>query len=694
MILSGLLFLATRYRCRGDPLSEQAAEQLSRLRVKIPIDQESMWTCEITDSKIADIVRFVSLQCQDGWEQRLHAYVDQVRALLVALSRHSEMALPREHELKDEITVDSDAAGKNANRKLLAYEIANGRTELRSSPLRHLLDTTSRCNLRCLTCHQSATQDVVHYDIADVAYGAITPAIRYADQVMLAGMGETLLSRSAPTLISAYKRAGAYVEIITNGTTLGRTARLAAAIDVILVSFDGGTAASYNAVRRYGDFERLLGLLSGLDAESRRKICLNFVVTKQNVFTARECLSIAGELGLGQVHFQEMSSYLSWHHLMAIDDCERAWFFTQFPAWAEQARAAGVHAVCQLVEAYDPGAAMPIEIEERTRHSIAALSHLPFPAMPQPGTLDNLLYDLKALCNAELPSEVEWLGRAIAAIAPPSPEARPLATELVDAAARERESLMERLDRGEAKLPHCLSTFAHIFVNGDGTTRPCCTLQTRLAFVAADGFSNVRNSRPNMELRGHHVRQMAPRKECSGCRDPLRFHFLVEILEELASDGIDISMIRAPDDFPLPASIAAHPLVQKLGPGDSVSSTLGSSAPIRQPGHQNFNLDVYVTNPGVISVTVPGHVETATLRSITGRKGTDQRLLGALVGRLQIDNEVLELHDARLSAGFHQVERHGLHLVRWTAGRGRIALGKAASDRVLTIEVAAILAPS
>jgi hypothetical protein len=45
----------------------------------------------------------------------------------------------------------------------------------------------------------------------------------------------------------------------------------------------------------------------------------------------------------------------------------------------------------------------------------------------------------------------------------------------------------------------------------------------------------------------------------------MRFHFLVELLEELKNDGIPISQIRKPEDFVVPASIASHPLVKELG---------------------------------------------------------------------------------------------------------------------------------
>jgi hypothetical protein len=47
--------------------------------------------------------------------------------------------------------------------------------------------------------------------------------------------------------------------------------------------------------------------------------------------------------------------------------------------------------------------------------------------------------------------------------------------------------------------------------------------------------------------------------------DPHRFYHLLPLLKILKDDGVDVSKIAKPDDFPLPTSIANDPLIRELG---------------------------------------------------------------------------------------------------------------------------------
>ena len=471
------------------------------------------------------------------------------------------------------------SSAKNLNRKLLAYEVVNGRTHLRSSPVRHVVHTTTRCNLRCLTCFQSASQDFVHYDIADISRSGLKPAVRLVQQVMVAGTGEPLLSRSASEIITEYKQAGAYVEVITNGTALPRESNLLSVIDVLMLSFDGGTATSYNAVRRGSNFDKLVAKIGDLPSDQRKKICLNFVVSKQNIYTAECCVELAIKLQLGQVHFQEMTGYLPWHDRMLIGDAERAWFFCHFPDWAAAAERSDIRVLCHLVPPTKPASDHPINREALTIAGITAVADVPIAKMPARMSLTEISSAMQILLATEIPVMLRLL--AITVRKQRREQLPPLFDQIEpsQALAREQTALSLLIQNGMVGLPHCLSTYAHLLINEDGTTRPCCKVQSRLASISKKSFDEIRNSPSNVELRRAHAMQIAPRAECVGCRDPLRFHFLVELLEELKADGVDISRIRRPDDFPVPASMADHPLVKELGswmvaetPNDSAAS--------------------------------------------------------------------------------------------------------------------------
>ena len=419
----------------------------------------------------------------------------------------------------------------------------------------------------------------MHYDIADISRSALKPAVRLVQQVMVAGTGEPLLSRSASGIITEYKQAGACVEVITNGTTLPRESNLLSVIDVLLLSFDGGTATSYNAVRRRANFDTLVAKIGDLPADQRKKICLNFVVSKQNIYTAEHCLELAVKLQLGQVHFQEMTGYLPWHDRMLIGDAERAWFFCHFPDWAAAAERSDTRVLCHLVPPTRAASGDPIDREALTVAGIAAVADLPVAKMPARINLAEISSAMQTLISAEIPVVLTLL--AIAVRNQRREQLPPLVDQIEpsQALAREQTALSLLIQDGMAGLPHCLSTYAHLLINEDGTTRSCCKVQSRLASISTKSFDEIRNSPSNVQLRRSHAMQIAPRRECVGCRDPLRFHFLAELLGELKTDGVDISRIRKPADFPVPASMANHPLVKELGSWTAAEAPNHSAAP-------------------------------------------------------------------------------------------------------------------
>ena len=567
-VLRGLTTLREQLVNWKNPAAGTLAEQLAALDESISLQQEAIWPFEATDVGLFGLLDKLGHAALEPEEMVTATnYVDRLRVLLSMLSRMVEQSLlrPNRNEMMTKVAPKAKAEARQLNRKLLAYELVNGRRYLQSAPLRHVLHTTTRCNLRCLTCFQSASQDFVHHDLADTSREALQPALPLAQQVMVAGTGEPLLSRSAGALIAEYKEAGVDVEVITNGTTLGLQPNLISAIDVLLLSFDGGTAMSYNAIRRHGNFETLVAKIAGLPVEQRKKIRLNFVVTRQNIYTARDCVRLAMRLQLGCVYFQEMTAYLPWHDRMLISDLERRWFFQHFPDWAASAEGEGVEVVCHLVQPSSADFVPTEEVAGSTINSIAAVADVPMAPAPARISLQEIQHALEALVLIEVPLILRLLARVTR---DPPREHLPLAGNKIEppeALAKEQATLAFLMHHRLAKLPHCLSTYAHILINEDGTTRSCCKVQSRLASITKLSFDEIRNSPSNVILRAGHAAGVAPRKECVGCRDPLRFHFLPQLLEELKADGVDLRKIGKPKDFPIPASLAGHPLVQELG---------------------------------------------------------------------------------------------------------------------------------
>jgi MoaA/NifB/PqqE/SkfB family radical SAM enzyme len=559
MVLIGLKVQSKRL-AREDTLQLQIARNVRRLLQQVYPYRRAIFLLEVADLPLRALI--ATLNTDPAASAEMIAFstgLDRAYRLVASLGRHLDRR--KTPASRSPIAPDSapDPEARRQNRALLAYEAVLGRTRLQSVPLRHNVETNLLCNLRCLTCHQSASQDWLYVDIADAPLETLEPALRLAEEVNVSSAGETLLSRGAPVLVAAYRQAGVHVHLQTNGTMTERLAALAPDANTIWLSFDGGTAESYNTVRRGGNFDKLTRALADLPAEQRRKICLNFVVCKQNIFTAEACLKLAVQLQLGQVHFQEMTGFLPWHDQMLIDDAERQYFLDNFPYWRIEAERGGVETRCNLV-APTTSVDWRRRLSDRRTDSIAALARVQLSKPPPTANLDRI--------NAEL-EELELI--IPTAVIDAVPEGKKdihrqscsTVDELNEAVTAARQELEYR--GGYGQIPHCLATYSVLLLNYDGSSKSCCNVQSSLSSIHEDRFSDVWNSPASQELRRHHAAPSAPREQCVGCVDPHRFYHLLPLLKMLKDDGVDVSKIAKPDDFPLPTSIANDPLIRELG---------------------------------------------------------------------------------------------------------------------------------
>lgn len=157
-VATGIKTLSTQPLARSDAGAERILTQLSAIEEKLQLDRESMWKWQVGDTKLATLLAELSRRAR-GLDplDALSAYLSRARRLLAPLSHALEASIPRHHGLPPQITNGSFLDVKNDNLERVAYEAAFGAVELTSKPIRLLFDTTSRCNLRCLTCYQSAS---------------------------------------------------------------------------------------------------------------------------------------------------------------------------------------------------------------------------------------------------------------------------------------------------------------------------------------------------------------------------------------------------------------------------------------------------------------------------------------------------------------------------------------------------------
>lgn len=130
------------------------------------------------------------------------------------------------------------------------------------------VEINNSCNLACVMCPRAAMRRPIRLmtlaEFRDLAHGAVTAGI---PRLRLFLLGEPLLHPDLPEMIRCAKALGVpSVEINTNAVALTpeRSRELiAAGLDEIVFSLDGSDAASYEAIRRGGDYAQVVENLEG-----------------------------------------------------------------------------------------------------------------------------------------------------------------------------------------------------------------------------------------------------------------------------------------------------------------------------------------------------------------------------------------------------------------------------------------------
>lgn len=144
------------------------------------------------------------------------------------------------------------------NRFLGDYSYHHRLTKALSRPEVYAFETTNICNLRCIMCpypEMTRRTGVMALDLFQKVVDEIKPYARY---IGLHNFGEPLLNPALPRFIDYAAGAGLRTWLSTNATLLTEAKSLElldSRLDVIIFSLDGATKATYEKVRRQGQFE-------------------------------------------------------------------------------------------------------------------------------------------------------------------------------------------------------------------------------------------------------------------------------------------------------------------------------------------------------------------------------------------------------------------------------------------------------
>src|SRR5579864_691931 len=123
------------------------------------------------------------------------------------------------------------------------------------------LEPTNRCNLLCTTCPRTYEELEPPADMSWQLFTKIVDQLPDLERAVLHGVGEPMLVKNLPEMVSYLKDRGVFVLFNTNGTVLNERngrALMTAGLDELRVSLDAANAKTYREVRGKNYFDRIL----------------------------------------------------------------------------------------------------------------------------------------------------------------------------------------------------------------------------------------------------------------------------------------------------------------------------------------------------------------------------------------------------------------------------------------------------
>lgn len=208
-----------------------------------------------------------------------------------------------------------DRAEIEANHRLCDEEWRNGTVRLSSAPRLLTIETTSRCNLRCVMCgHGTHPRDKSYEHFPETLIPRLGGVIRLAAHVQLHGLGEPLLNPAFWEML-ALTHESQHVQINSNGLLLDKRSVdriLTTWLGEISFSLDAATPETYRKIRG-ADFDRVVENVRYLIAERRRlgrvrpHVSLNMTLMRENIEETVRFVELAHRLGAEQVQLGHMN---------------------------------------------------------------------------------------------------------------------------------------------------------------------------------------------------------------------------------------------------------------------------------------------------------------------------------------------------------------------------------------------------
>jgi len=204
------------------------------------------------------------------------------------------------------------------NRHLALDEYKRGVTRVQSTPYLLTIESTSRCNLRCVMCPHAIDAVDRPKNLEDDLAKKLDGFVQRADAIQLHGIGEPLASPAFWKLLDSLPIADLCDSSInTNFTVLSgnRMERLVTSnLKSLNISLDAATAATYQKIRGF-DFEVVVSNIAKFIAarnaagRSLPAVYMNMTLMRANIEEAAAYVRLAAELKADKVAFWHLNRY-------------------------------------------------------------------------------------------------------------------------------------------------------------------------------------------------------------------------------------------------------------------------------------------------------------------------------------------------------------------------------------------------
>src|SRR6476660_7687674 len=177
------------------------------------------------------------------------------------------------------------------------------------------LETTNRCNLLCTTCPRTYEELEPPADMSWQLFTSIVEQTPSLQRAVLHGVGEPMLVKHLPKMVSYLKQRGIYVLFNTNGTLLNERngrALIDAGLDELRVSLDASNRESFKAVRGRDYFNRIVRNVRAFcelqerEGHTTPQVSVWLTGLRETVKDLPAFVNLAADIGVQEIYLQRL----------------------------------------------------------------------------------------------------------------------------------------------------------------------------------------------------------------------------------------------------------------------------------------------------------------------------------------------------------------------------------------------------